>query len=147
MKRRVCAIGTVLLATLAGACSDGARPAALERGQFCSTCRMVILDPKFAAQIVAPGEEPRFFDDIGCLATAMTRVPPGAVAYVVDHRSGDWVLAQSAVYTRVPALETPMGSHLIAHADDASRDLDRTADGGTRLTASEALAKTGGGDD
>ena len=33
----------------------------------CAHCRMVIVSQATAAQIAAPGEEPRFFDEIGCL--------------------------------------------------------------------------------
>ena len=38
------------------------------------SCRMAVSAAGVAAQVVAPGEEPRFFDDIGCLAI----VPEGA---------------------------------------------------------------------
>ena len=83
---------------------------------------------------MAPGELPRFFDDLGCLA----QLPEGGqerrrapTAFVADHRTKAWVRADRAVYTRVPGLETPMGSHVIAHADAASRDQDPDARGGS----------------
>ena len=47
----------------------------------------------------------------------------------------------TAVFTQVPGLETPMGSHLVAHADAASRDGDPAArgrHGGGRRSASSA---------
>jgi copper chaperone NosL len=71
---------------------------------------------------VAPGEEPRFFDDIGCLATFVKagRAPAGATAFVTDYRTRDWIRADRAVYARVPGLQTPMGSQLVAHADAAT---------------------------
>jgi len=64
-------------------------------------------------------------------------LPPGARAFVADHRTGEWVPAESAVYSRAP-IDTPMGSHLIAHASAASRDLDPQARGA-------APASLGGG--
>jgi copper chaperone NosL len=79
------------------------------------------------AQIVAPGEEPRFFDDVGCLVAfvkAHADLPNEAVAYVIDHRTRVWVRADRAEYTRVRELDTPMGSHLLAHADAESRRAD-----------------------
>jgi hypothetical protein len=43
------------------------------------------------------------------------------------------VRAAAAAYARVPALATPMGSHLVAHQDSASRAADPAAAGGTPL--------------
>jgi copper chaperone NosL len=97
---------------------------------------MVVSDQRFASQLVAPAEEPAFFDDMGCLANYLTRtpqLPPGAVVYVADHRTKAWVAADRAVYTRVDALSAPMGSHVIAHASAASRDADVEAAGGTAV--------------
>jgi copper chaperone NosL len=122
----------VLMSSLAlavAACgSEPQQPAALEtRTDACAFCRMTVSNAALAAQIVAPGEEPRFFDDIGCMAAYLKDHPArsgGARAYVADHLSKTWVAADVALYTRVPGLETPMGSHLIAHADASSRDRD-----------------------
>jgi copper chaperone NosL len=95
---------------------------------------MTVSDPKVAGQIAAPGEEPRFYDDIGCLATAIAGGERADFAFVADHRTGEWVLASNAVLTVVPAVETPMGSHVIAHVSEASRRDDAAAAGGTRTT-------------
>jgi len=65
------------------------------------------------------------------------------VAWVADHRTKAWVRADRAVYTRVPGLETPMGSHVIAHADAASRDQDADARAGTPLAPSELFGPAG----
>jgi copper chaperone NosL len=107
---------------------------------------MAVSDARFAAQIAAPSEEPRFFDDVGCLRDHLkaAKTPPAmAVAYVADHRTREWVAAAQAVYTRVPSLETPMGSHLIAHADAASREQDPDARGGTPMTPAEVFGPGG----
>lgn len=140
--------GAAALAALAGACSGGGlEPAALDpRHEACAHCRMSVSDPRFAAQLVAPGEEPRFFDDIGCLRDYLqgeTRPAPGAVAYVADHRTSSWVRADRAVYTRVEGLETPMGSHLVAHADQASRDQDPAARSGHAISVAELFGPGG----
>ena len=113
---------------LVGCGSGPLPPATLDaRGDTCASCRMAVSPSGVVAQLVAPGEDPRFFDDIGCLASFLkehAEQPAGAIAYVVDHRTRTWVRANAALYTRVPDFETPMGSHLVAHADERSRKDD-----------------------
>jgi copper chaperone NosL len=129
------------------ACSRGSTgPAALDtRTEACAHCRMAVSDARFAAQLVAPREEPRFFDDVGCLRDDLRerRPPAGAVAYVADHRTKGWARASAAVYSRVPWLATPMGSHLVAHADAASRSADPDAAAGTPLSPAEVFGPAG----
>lgn len=134
-----------LALALAAGCARGPPgPAALDtRNDTCAHCRMAVSDARFAAQVVAPGEEPRFFDDVGCLRDWLrsgTPAPRGALAYVADHRTKAWVRAAAATYTRAPALQTPMGSHLVAHADAASRDADAAAAGGTPVLPPDVFA-------
>ena len=129
---------------LAG-CSSAQQPAQVDtRNDACTYCRMSVSDVRFAAQIVAPGEEPRFFDDIGCVRDYLnkTAVPKGAMAYVADHRTRNWVPAAKAVYVRNEQVNTPMVSHLIAFADAASRDADREGQG-TRLTVADVFGSAG----
>jgi copper chaperone NosL len=142
----------LLLALLLGAallsCARGpARPAALDpRGDACAWCRMAVSDPSLAAQIAAPSEEPKFFDDIGCLVDYLAGTRPrarGEVAYVVDHRTGAWIPASTALYVKNPAFSTPMGSHLLAHADAASRQADPAAAGGTVAGVSDIFGPAG----
>jgi copper chaperone NosL len=132
---------------LASCAASPPRPAALDtRNEQCASCRMAISDARLAAQLVAPSEEPVFFDDLGCLRDYLKSArkrPAGAVAYVADHRSGAWVAASAAVYTRVPSLDTPMASHVVAHADGASRDQDAEARGGTPLSPEEVFGPGG----
>ena len=108
---------------------------------------MAVSNPRTAGQIVAPGEEPRFFDDLGCLRDYLRDhpLPAGGQAYVVDHRSGEWVLADRAVYARVSRIETPMGSHLLAWADESSRSQDPSSRGGEPVPADTVLARVAGG--
>ncbi|MBZ5559052.1 MAG: nitrous oxide reductase accessory protein NosL [Acidobacteriia bacterium] len=114
------------------ACRSGVpQPAALDtKNDTCSSCRMTVSDQRLAAQIVAPGEEPRFFDDLGCLRKYLDEhEQPDAVVYVADHRTGEWMPATSAVYSRLARASTPMASGLIAHATVGSRSQDTGAAG------------------
>jgi copper chaperone NosL len=107
---------------------------------------MAVSDARFAAQLAAPGEEPKFFDDLGCLRDYLRKkphLPRGSVAFLADHRTGEWVRASHAVLTRRDFLETPMGSHLIAHASPASRDADSASTGGTPVSSEEIFGTAG----
>ena len=75
-----------------------------------------------------------FFDELGCLRDYLGghATPADAVVYVADHRTGEWVTARTAVFTKT-ATSTPMGSGLLAHADAASRDADPAAAGGSAV--------------
>jgi copper chaperone NosL len=141
--RRILAL---LAAAAALSCAGGVLgPAALDtKTEMCRSCRMPVSDASLAAQLVAPGEEPKFFDDIACLRDLLERSPAsaGSVAYVADHRTKNWVRASTALYTR-SKLDTPMGSHWIAHAGAASRDADPAAAGGTPVTANEIYGAAG----
>ncbi len=142
------AAATLMLLTVV-ACGGDLQPAPLDtRNEQCATCRMAVSTAVFAAQLVAPGENPRFFDDLGCLAGFLKagKAPARAVAFVADHRTKAWVRADRAVYTRVPGLETPMGSHVIAHADAGSRDSDPDARGGMPVTVTELFGSSGMGE-
>ena len=130
----------IALVMAASACSRGPlAPAPLDtRNDSCAECRMTVSAARFASQIVAPGEEPRFFDDLGCLAAHLRNRPPlpsGAVVYVADHRTREWAVAASAVFTKAAGLDTPMGSGVVAHASPTSRDADPAAAAGKPVDA------------
>lgn len=140
-------VPAVAVALLAAACASGPPPPAPldTRHEACAHCRMAVSDARFASQVVAPRELAAFFDDLGCLAAWLKegRAPAGAVAYVADHRTKQWVRADRAVYARSEEVETPMGSHVIAHADAGSRDQDPDARGGSPVSAPELFGPGG----
>jgi copper chaperone NosL len=131
----------MLMAVAAGlsACGRGTpAPAALDTGHdACGYCRMVVSDRRFASQIVAPLEEPKFFDDLGCLANFLRSgavLPHRAVVYVTDFSKLTWVRADQAVFTRVEGVTAPMGSHVVAHESAAARAADPAARAGTPMS-------------
>lgn len=134
----------VMAGVLATSCGRGAlQPETLDVGrEACAYCRMTVSQASFASQLLAPGELPKFFDDLGCLSHFLTgapEVPAGAVIYVTDHRTRKWVRADAAVFARVPMLATPMSSHLVAHASKDSRDADPSAATGSPVAAGDVV--------
>ncbi|MHB9001083.1 MAG: nitrous oxide reductase accessory protein NosL [Thermoanaerobaculia bacterium] len=125
-------------------CAAGTpQPAELDpANDTCAGCRMAVSDPQFASQLVAPGEEPKFYDDIGCLATWTNKnapLPKGAMAYVADHRTKEWIAASSAVFVKCEAVATPMGSHILAFGSRESLDADPMAKDCKSMTAQEVF--------
>jgi copper chaperone NosL len=147
--RRVLALALLCGLGCGVGCGGGpVRPAALDtENDQCASCRMIVSDARFAAQVAAPGEEPRFFDDLRCLREGLRSapLPKDAVVFVTDVRTGAWVRASSAVYAILPGVETPMASHWVAWADEGSRRADPGARDGTAIAAEEVLGPTPGG--
>lgn len=136
MMRRITTTIVTAVGLIATACGPGGSPpATLDTAHdACAYCRMIVSDRHFAAQIVAPLEEPKFFDDLGCLANYLKTgapLPARAIVYVADHSTLTWIPAQEAVFTRVDSLTAPMGSHVVAHQSGATRAADPAARGGT----------------
>lgn len=102
-------------------------PVPLDRVE-CARCRMLISTESGGGQILSAAEEPRFYDDIGCLAADWHDHAAGAHAYV-RLAAGSWVEAAAAVYARPAGARTAMGSGLAAYA---SPEEARTADSGGR---------------
>jgi len=135
-------LAILVVAAATAACASGRpSPAAFDAvHEPCRFCRMTGSNGRTAAQLVAPRQEPLFFDDLGCLRGYLKQtgtVASTAVVYVADHRTGAWVAADRALYTRNEAVSTPMGSHLIAHESAESRAADPDARGGSALSISD----------
>ena len=133
----------LLLACLAlNACAPRALgPADVRVGEdACAHCRMTIISLATAAQIVAPGAEPLLFDELGCLRDYLAEKPlaSDAIVFVADHRTGEWLEAAHATFTRT-RVPTPMGSGLLAHASADGRDQDPDALHGLPVTVAAIL--------
>jgi copper chaperone NosL len=93
----------------------------------CARCRMLLTDPRYAAQLHTPAGEVLFFDDPGCLLLyrAEQRAAPAA-AFFHDSAGGGWLAEAEARF--VPAAETPMGHGFAAVAGGgAPEGLDAAA--------------------
>lgn len=74
---------------------------------ICDRCRMVLSDPHFAAQIryfpeLKKRSKVAKFDDIGCAVLWIEDKPwefdDKTEIWVADHRSGEWINAETATY-------------------------------------------------
>ena len=144
-------LGAVILGAVAldaGCARTEVMPEPLAAGQeSCAFCRMTVSQPEFASQLLMTGELPKFFDDLGCLhsyLTSTTPGPEGGVIFVMDHRTREWVRADAAVYTRAPAVATPMASHLVAHATTNSKAADGTLTGTTPVPIDDVVPASWG---
>jgi copper chaperone NosL len=106
---------------------------------------MIVVDQRLASQLLAPGEDPLVFDDIGCLTAylAAHSAGIGARAFVADYASGAWIPAGDAVYSRDPTVATPMNSHLVAHASAAARAADGRIRAPAQLSAADVFGPGG----
>jgi len=140
----------MLLLVITAGCASRPEPATLDpHADACGSCRMIVADQHFASQIVAPNEEPRFFDDFGCLQRYLAQhpLPAGAVIFVADHRTGEWITAEAAVYSRADGLAAPMGSHIVAHRSIPSKQADPSAASAVTLDRPTLFLQTSGKDD
>ncbi|MFZ5896941.1 MAG: hypothetical protein ACOY0T_38140 [Myxococcota bacterium] len=80
------------------ACRGSANPTDPPWGkQACANCRMLVSDPRFAAQALSPVGERVYFDDIGCLVSYLADKPGVKKSWVRD-ANGTWLEAASARY-------------------------------------------------
>lgn len=135
----------LLLLVLIGCGEQALRPEPVPVDRMaCSRCGMLVSREDQSAEWIAAGEEPRFYDDIGCLATDPWN-PPGRNARFV-HVGRTWSLAETVFYARPPGASTPMGYDLVAFAtreEAASRDREGRARSWNELVR-ELRAQSGG---
>jgi hypothetical protein len=95
------------LLALAACAPEGPAPVAWDR-VACAHCRMLVSDPRFAAQLQLTSGEVLFYDDPGSLLLdRATRGRPARAAWFHDSAGEGW-LAESEV-TFASGAETPMG--------------------------------------
>jgi len=90
--------------------------------ESCAFCRMVISDKRFPGQIVSPGRDPLFFDDLDCMAKHLVAhpLPNDAVVFVTDYKTSTWVRARDASFFRCENMASPMSSGVIATAKEGT---------------------------
>lgn len=107
----------------------------------CDRCQMIVSEERFAAAYVTPGGEARRFDDLGCLTSLLQERPePVREVWTHDHETRAWLRGRAAVIVRAPGLVTPMGTGLVAVADEERARALAARTGGAVLTYDEFRA-------
>ncbi len=133
------ALGLAALAT--ASCSSGAlepQPLALDAVN-CARCGMMISDARHAAQAVAPGQDPRFYDDRGCLAEDAPELPAGARLFVEHDAGSGWIDVHDAFFAVTSDARTPMGHGLTAFR--SSEEAARADRNGRALSWNDVLVE------
>lgn len=131
------------LAVLALACGAGVsldRPPEIRYGvDECSFCRMIVSDPRHGGAAFTAAGEPLRFDDLGCLAAALSeRGEPATRAWVRTGGPSGWTRGEEARIVRFADRPTPMGSGLVAFATEP--EARAAAAGAPLLRLSDLLA-------
>jgi copper chaperone NosL len=137
---------SLMLALIAG-CHQPA-PGRIQYGfDACDHCRMTIVDPTFAAQLVTQRGRTYRFDDPGCLVAFVSsgRVADREIhsAWVNDHEnSGSVMNVRDVFFVTSDRIKGPMNGHLAAFATRASADAAQRTFAG-RLESWDAIVTRG----
>jgi copper chaperone NosL len=89
----------LVLALVLAACAGGSEPIDPVWGkQACESCRMLVSDPAYAAQLVDDRGRRHLFDDVGCLDAFLVEHPNLKPRALWVRAGARWVEAQSARY-------------------------------------------------
>lgn len=130
-------------ALLAAACrpAEGPRPIVYD-GEACAHCRMLISEPRFAAQLVGKDGSVASFDDPGCLlAYQEDRAEAAADLWFHHLREDRWLSGEQVAFEAID--ETPMGYGLGAVDAGSAGALSLSA-ARERVAARRARSASGG---
>lgn len=148
---RIAFCGLALLVLwIVSACSgtvSGEEPPVIAYGQdVCNRCGMIIEEPRFAAAYVTPQGDVRHFDDIGdMVAHHQERGEEVHVFWVHDYTTEEWLKASEAYFVISEDLLTPMGSGILAAADQDTANRLAAEWNGESLTFDALLAQAQAG--
>ncbi len=124
MSGRRASLAVLLFATLGLGCTRKPgwppAPAKLHLGEdACASCRMIISDARFGAQLHRRDAAPMQFDDLGCLLEVVAG-QPGPIdpvgVFVRSYPDGAWLRGDHVQVVKATGLDAPMGSGMAAFA-------------------------------
>lgn len=118
-------IAVVFITLLLGACSQ--LPSEIHYGtEECAHCKMIISDPRFAAQMVTDTGKAITFDAIECMAgyaAEQREKSAGARFWVSNFKNpGEWLELGEAHLIRSEVIRSPMGGGLLALPGEKESD-------------------------
>jgi len=127
-----------------GAAAMGPPDIVVDRA-VCSHCGMFVSEPVYAAASQVDGEEPRLFDDIGCLLDALGQSParPAGI-WLQDAGGSGWIDRDAAAFVTGSRVRTPMSGGILAYTGVAAAERAATAHGGRVVgSLTELIAQRG----
>ena len=130
-----------LLVTACSARAMGPPEIVVDRST-CSHCGMFVSEPAYAAAYQADGNDPRVFDDIGCMLDAVRSETASPITiWLQDAAGSGWMAAEEATFVASPRLRTPMSGGVIAYADASAAATAATTHGGQVMRSWPELIK------
>ena len=123
-------------------CSSKPTPEPIHVGEdVCANCRMAIIEPQFASEIILFSGDVLKFDDLACLAarSKSTETPVMQNIFVHDYLTGEWINGEKAVIARSSTVQTPMGSGTVAFTSREQADKFLAENSGQLVTLQEFL--------
>lgn len=138
-------VAFALLAAACGANAAGPPDIVVDR-TTCHHCGMFVSEPAIAAAYQAEGQEPRVFDEIGCMVEALRRETASPITVWVQDAAGDgWLNADEALFVAASRIRTPMGGGVLAFADATAANKAAAAhDGRVLQSLHEVMTSIGG---
>jgi copper chaperone NosL len=142
LKRRFIIFLVLALAWLA-ACAQAPvepKPPEIAYGQdLCDQCGMVIGEARFASALQLQDGKYLKFDDTGEMLAYMQANPdtPVLAWFVHDYPSEAWIRGEQAFYVLSAALETPMGTGIVAFKERSAAEAFAGEQSGQVLTFEE----------
>lgn len=139
MKKLLWALSVMLLW---GACSPSPKPITYGTDK-CDFCRMTIVDPQFAAELVTDKGRVYTFDAIECMVQYRLAAPETSFALLLVNdylHSGTLQPAENCSYLISPNLPSPMGANLSAFYDRTSAETYQREKEGELYSWEELLA-------
>lgn len=141
---------TLFLLWTLSACTtkvSGDEPPIIAYGQdTCDHCGMIIEEARFAAAYVTSQGDVRHFDDIGDMVSYYQEAGEEVhVFWAHDYTTEEWLKASEAYFVVSEDLHTPMGSGIVAAANQNAADGLAAEWGGEVLTFDALLAKAQAG--
>jgi copper chaperone NosL len=107
---------TLVIGILLGACT--VEPREVNFGQdACTHCKMIVVDQRYAAELVTDKGKVYIFDSIECLISYQTQHPDVGFAHIMVtpiSTPAELKNASECMFLRTEALPSPMGAYLSA---------------------------------
>jgi copper chaperone NosL len=111
----------------------------------CSHCGMLVSEPVYAAAYQAGDNEPRVFDDIGCMLDAVRRETASPITvWLQDAAGAGWINADQATVVSSARIKTPMHGGMLAYANAVAAEKAAAAHGGRVVRSLQELMTSNG---